>query len=69
MVTQLKRNTNCAKLFKFDFNLALVSWTYTYCTKVHKPFFGLAHIAKKNFICPELTQALSGTEGDFFRQL
>ena len=53
----------------FDFNPALVSWTYTYCTKVHKPFFGLAHIAKKKFICPELTQALSGTEGDFFRQL
>ena len=69
MVTQLKRNTNCAKLFKFDFNPALASWTYTYCTKVHKPFFGLAHIAKKKFICPELTQALSGTEGDFFRQL
>ena len=60
MVTQLKRNTHFAKLFKFDFNPALVSWTYTYCTKVHKPFFGLAHIAKKKV-------HLSGTDTGLVR--
>ena len=42
-----------AKLFKFDFNPVLVSWTYTIYessqafSDQHKPFYGLAHVAKK----------------------